>query len=242
MSRAIFTFLLLGHASALQPATALQPASMRVQSATIRMRGGATSSDVQGFAAKRWSNYLTSLEVHPMPTKMVTAAVLSGTGDIVAQAIDGATGAFALRRCLTLVSVNVLYVVPILTWFYALNERLAKKLKLRDGWRKTAIQLTFDQFINAPIVIAGFFASFQVATAVAEYMTTGIPTGPSALVHALRGQLKASYVSTVVSNWKVWILPQLINFAVIPPYARVAFANAVNLVWNVILSVIANSS
>lgn len=177
-----------------------------------------------------------------MPTKLVTAALLSGTGDVVAQAIDGGTGAFALRRCLTLVSVNVLYVVPVLTIFYAMNERLAKTLKLRDGWRKTAIQLIFDQFINAPIVVAGFFAAFQVATAAAEFMATGVPMGPSALLYALRGQLKASYVSTIVSNWKVWILPQLINFALIPPYARVAFANAVNLVWNVLLSMIANSS
>ena len=37
------------------------------------------------------------------------------------------------------------------------------------------------------------------------------------------------------------VLPQLVNFAVVPPYARVAFANVIALVWNVVLSVMVNA-
>ena len=79
-----------------------------------------------------WSRYLRALEETPMPTKMVTAAVLSGTGDVIAQCIEG-TGSFALRRFLTLIAVNVLYIVPILTAFYAVNEWLVNKLEMKDG-------------------------------------------------------------------------------------------------------------
>ena len=47
-------------------------------------------------------------------------------------------------------------------------------------------------------------------------------------------------MSTLISNWKVWVLPQLLNFKVVPPQLRLPFANVVALVWNVILSVLAN--
>lgn len=176
-----------------------------------------------------------------MRTKMITSAILSGTGDAIAQCIEGTGKGFALKRALTLMSVNVVYIVPVLTAFYALNEALARHLKMRDGWRKVGAQLCFDQLVNAPIVIFGFFCAFQFAGVAAEILTGNANPGAAAVWGTLQGQLRSSYVSTVVSNWKVWVIPQLINFALIPPFARVAFANAVNLVWNVILSVIANS-
>ena len=36
------------------------------------------------------------------------------------------------------------------------------------------------------------------------------------------------------------MLPQLLNFALVPPPLRLPFANAVALVWNVVLSIAAN--
>lgn len=80
-----------------------------------------------------------------MRTKMMTSAVLSGTGDLIAQMLEPAAGGFAVRRLFTLVAVNVLYIVPTLTLFYEANERVAEKLKLKDGWKRTGVQLAFDQ-------------------------------------------------------------------------------------------------
>ena len=192
--------------------------------------------------SSQWDRYLRALEEKPMPTKMATAALLSGTGDIIAQCIEGA-GPIAIRRLLTLVAVNVFYIVPILTAFYAANEQLAERLKLRAGWPRTSVQLAFDQLVNAPIVIVGFFTAFQIATAVSEAVATRFMTMPAAgaLAASIGSQLRTSYVSTVLSNWRIWVLPQLINFAFVPPFARVAFANVIALVWNVVLSVIANA-
>ena len=192
-----------------------------------------------GGLATQWQKYLTALEEKPMVTKMATAAFLSGTGDVIAQALE-ASGAFSIRRFLTLISVNVVYIVPILTFFYAINEWLANTLKLEAGGLRTGVQLAFDQLVNAPCVVAGFFTAFQYATAIAEgIVTRALPKlGPvPALVAA---QLRESYVSTLISNWKIWVLPQLLNFAFVPPYGRVAFANVIALVWNVVLSIVAN--
>ena len=123
-----------------------------------------------------------------------------GTGDLIAQSIERA-GPFAIKRFLTLVAVNVLYIVPVLTLFYAANERLTAKLEA--GWPKTLVQLGFDQLINAPIVIAGFFCAFQLATAVADALT-GTLASASRPRRRRRHPPRSSYPSTVVSNWKIW--------------------------------------
>ena len=201
----------------------------------------ASSHGPSATASVLWSKYLRALEEKPMPTKLATAAVLSGTGDLIAQVME-ASGPLAFKRLAVLVAVNLFYIVPILSAFYAANEALARALRLKPGWKRTGVQLAFDQLINAPIVVGGFFCAFQLATAVADSLTTpgmGLP-GVGSLIGAMSAQLRSSWASTVVTNWKVWVLPQLINFAFIPPYGRVAFANAIALVWNVILSVIAN--
>jgi len=154
-----------------------------------------------------------------------------------------ASGPFASRRLCALVAVNVLYIVPVLTAFYAANEALVRALKMAPGWRRTGVQLAFDQLVNAPIVIAGFFASFQLATSVIDALIVGGGLPPVRVLGAsVRAQLVESWGATIVANWKVWVLPQLVNFALVPPFARVAFANVVALVWNVVLSLIANAS
>ena len=171
-----------------------RPSGARAARSTLLVAQG-------GFVSRQWGRYLEALESTPMPTKMATAALLSGTGDIIAQGIE-ASGPFAVRRLLTLVSVNVLYIVPILTGFYAVNERLAKASKLPAGWKRTSLQLAFDQLVNAPIVIFGFFCAFQTATAIAE-VAVGIagPARLSGVTAAVWEQLRSSYFSTVLSNW-----------------------------------------
>lgn len=129
-----------------------------------------------------------------------------------------------LPPSLLLLTAQTLYIVPILTGFYAANERLTKRLNPPAGWKRTGVQLAFDQLINAPIVVAGFFCAFQLFDGVTTSIWTGAPFSLGVIASACMRQLRTSYASTVVTNWKVWVLPQLINFAIVPPFARVAFA------------------
>ena len=100
VAAALLALLSFSTADALCPAATqsrhVQPVAAR---SVVVLRGGGV--------ATQWGRYLQALEEKPMATKMATAAVLSGTGDLIAQGIE-ASGPFALRRFLTLVAVNVL--------------------------------------------------------------------------------------------------------------------------------------
>ena len=109
------------------------------------------------------------------------------------------------------------------------------------GTLGTLFRLAFDQLINAPICIFGFFWAFAATDLTAAVLKGSLGAGLMANIgHATWVKIKADYWTTVISNWKVWIAPQLINFAVMPVPLRVPFANVVAVVWNVILSIIAN--
>ena len=46
---------------------------------------------------------------------------------------------------------------------------------------------------------------------------------------------------TLIANWKVWPIAQLINFSLIPLNFRVLWVNLVGILWNAIVSYIANT-
>lgn len=57
-----------------------------------------------------------------------------------------------------------------------------------------------------------------------------------------KDELKAKLLPTLYTNWKVWPLLQLINFALVPPQLQVLYVNFMQLWWNVYLSFMKNSS
>ena len=48
--------------------------------------------------------------------------------------------------------------------------------------------------------------------------------------------VRDNYVATVLVNWKIWTIPQIINFNLVPVEFRVLFGNLVALVWNYYLA------
>ena len=117
-----------------------------------------------GFLRRQWASYEAALERRPMRTQMATAAVLAGVGDVIAQYLEGAS-AFAPRRFVALVAVNVLYIVPLLSFFYGANEKLVGRPMARRGeLARTTAMLAVDQLLNAPLCIFGFFYAFNLAS------------------------------------------------------------------------------
>ena len=51
---------------------------------------------------------------------------------------------------------------------------------------------------------------------------------------------KPSDRAMLLANWRLWVLPQLVNFRLVPPALRLPFGSLVALVWGVIQSIIVN--
>ena len=208
--------------------------------AWVVLRGGAADGQQHGGYAlsvcgRQWARYTQALDGSPMLTKMATAAVLGGVGDLIAQALEGGA-AIALPRFFALAIVNIVYITPLLTIFYAANERLVGDvLRLTaESWRGACVRLAVDQLIFSPLCIAGFFYAYG--------LTEGLLSGADGrgLRFAICAKLQVEFRPMLISNYKVWVVPQLLNFRLVPPALRLPFASVVALIWGVVQSVIAN--
>lgn len=180
-----------------------------------------------------------------MRTQMATAALLAGVGDAIAQRLEGTTtmAGFAWRRFAALIFVNVVYIVPLLSVLYAANDKLVGERTAKHGeLSRTGAMLAVDQLLHAPLCILGFYYAFSLSALLfgAEPFPRGTVTGWAGVWRATNSEVRAKFWETLVKNWQVWVLPQLLNFALVPPRLRLVFANVVALVWNVVISVMVN--
>jgi hypothetical protein len=238
-----------GASSALMPPRGLPPRP----SVHMALRGGEraaaprkpvarpSAAPKMSAIAQAWGGYLDLLDKRPIYTKMATGAVLSAIGDTLAQTLDSSAVAFSVRRLIVLVTVNVLYFSPLLHHWYNFFDMVVAKLKLETGsWACTFTCLALDQIVNTPITLVGFFCVFTLVNAISLVVVGGEVPAMGALVASVGTKLQVEYFNALLANWKVWTLPQVINFAFVPPKLRVAFANVVAVLWNAILSIIAN--
>ena len=173
-----------------------------------------------------------------MLTKMATAAGLGSLSDIIAQLLEG-QASFVVPRFFALAFVNTFYITPLLSVFYAVNEWVAGDvLRLpAETWRGACVRLAVDQLLFAPACILGFFWVYGLAEA---RIASPLGGGGAHVYAAIATKLRVEYRAMLISNWQVWILPQLINFRLMPPALRLPFGSLVALVWGVIQSLIAN--
>ena len=57
----------------------------------------------------------------------------------------------------------------------------------------------------------------------AEPFPRGAVTGLASVWRATNAEVRAKFWETLVKNWQVWVLPQLLNFALVPPRLRLVF-------------------
>ena len=81
--------------------------------------------------------------------------------------------------------------------------------------------LALDQLVFAPCFLAVFIASLFT-----------IEGNASAVVP----KLKQDWSSTVVTNWKIWVPFQFLNFRFVPVNLQVGAANIIALAWNTYMS------
>ncbi|KDP37841.1 hypothetical protein JCGZ_06396 [Jatropha curcas] len=180
---------------------------------------GGSSSD-GGSGGNNWSFlswYLTLLAKYPVLTKALTSALLTFIGDLICQLVIDQVPSLDVKRTFLFTFLGLVLVGPTLHFWYL----YLSKLVTLPGASGAFLRLLLDQFLFSPIFI-GVFLSVLVT----------LEGRPEQVVP----KLQQEWFSAVLANWQLWIPFQFLNFRFVPQQFQVLAANAIALVWNVILS------
>lgn len=151
-----------------------------------------------------------------VPRQCMTAAVLFGTGDFIAQAAvekrKPFTSQYDLFRTLRLGLYGGTIFAPVMSvWFRTLERVPGRPGSLPNVLGKVAL----DQALAAPNMLAVFFTA-----------TTLMGGGSFGDV---KKKIDDNYWSTLKASWMLWIPVQGINMGFVPAQQRLLFVNVVSL-------------
>merc|ERR1712046_151174 len=111
--------------------------------------------------------------------------------------------------------------VPFLSICFMQNAWLVEHLRLEQStWKATGIQFTINRLIHAPLNVLCFYLIFVlVSTMVCAFGSNSLSEWSIALLKVgplISSKIHSSYLDTLVNNWRVWSLPQLFNYHIIP--------------------------
>jgi protein Mpv17 len=129
-------------------------------------------------------------------------------------------GAFDMKRFITLSAFGFLYHGPSGHYFY---NWLDKQIE-GTGAKEIAMKVAFDQIIWCPIFMTVFFT----------YL--GLCNGDSATM--IVDKIKKDLFTACQGSWKVWPIVHAVNFKFISTKHRLVFINAVQVAFNMFLSII----
>ena len=171
---------------------------------------------------RAWNAYVSALDVAPIKTKALTAGVLVGLGDALAQVLTGTkVGELDLPRVARFVAFGLALQGPVGHAWYNILEKVIRL----PGVAGIAGKVAADQLLFAPIFTSIFFSYLCV--------TEGGRVGD------VREAVTSKLPATLIASWKVWPLAHVINFGVIPLGLRVLYVNAVSTAWIAFLSMTA---
>ena len=170
--------------------------------------------------------YTNKLVTSPLITKGITSFIMFGGGDILCQMYfkDQSKKEESLdyKRALKQASFGLAYT----PYFHFSFNIMLPGLFNKPGTANLVKLVIFDQTFNSTVFILCFFSYLDF------FNGLGIKESLN--------KTKGLFLPTLVDNWKLWPLAQVINFTIIPPPYRVFFANIVGLFWNFWLSYIQN--
>ena len=156
-----------------------------------------------------WAWYLRALSTHPLLTRSLTAAALSGGADAVAQRIEGAP--YAPGRTARLVSWAFIVTPAISVWYSMLAG-------LSSPWARMGA----DQLLFAPASLAAFL-----------FFSGAVEQRSAAAGGAA---LRAKFWTLLKANYLVWPLVSLANFSLVPPALQILFLGVASFFWQIFLS------
>ncbi|XP_010551679.1 PREDICTED: peroxisomal membrane protein PMP22 [Tarenaya hassleriana] len=172
-----------------------------------------------------WRKYLIQLQAHPLRTKAITAGVLAGCSDAIAQKISGVKK-LQFRRLLLLMLYGFAYGGPFGHFLHKLMDAIFKGKK--DN-RTVAKKVLLEQLTSSP------WNNFLFMT----YFGLVVEGRPWNLV---KHKVRKDYPSVQLTAWKFWPLVGWMNYQYVPLQFRVLFSSFVASCWAIFLNLKARSA
>ncbi|KAG9446896.1 hypothetical protein H6P81_013024 [Aristolochia fimbriata] len=171
-----------------------------------------------------WRKYLLQLQLHPLRTKAITAGVLAGCSDAVAQKISGVKK-LQPRRLLLLMLYGFAYGGPFGHFLHKLMDIIfkGKKDKLTVLKKVLLEQLTSSPWNNM------FFLMYYGL--VVEGRSWGV----------VKGKLRKDWPLVQLAAWRFWPIVGWVNYQYMPLQFRVLFHSLVACCWGIFLNLKARS-
>lgn len=165
-----------------------------------------------------WRRYLQQLEQKPVKTKAITAGVLAGVSDLLAQRLSSGAPT-NWRRTLSIALYGLAWAGPASHYWQQILESLFpnKKDPLRSGKKVLLDQLTYGPLQN--ILFMSYIA----------YVVEGRSWG------ATMAKLRADLPMVQSRGWRVWPVASWVNQEFVPLKLRVLWLNLVALGWTTFL-------
>lgn len=195
----------------------------------------------QQAALAMYNDYRTLLAIHPLPTKLVTGAVLALTGDAVAQGRDQNDSYNASRGvCFAMFDMTYRavqhYLFPVIVdvcrgqFFLSIVQAMGVAQALGNIEILTALERSLaNQLIVVPFFYYPVFFTF-----------TGVMQGLT--FNEGLDRAKQNFLPLMKRNLLFWIPIQYAQFAFVPFDLQIPFLCVAGLVWTYILSILAGST
>ncbi|GAA6031059.1 hypothetical protein JCM8097_003984 [Rhodosporidiobolus ruineniae] len=180
-----------------------------------------------------FKGYIRLLQRHTLPTQMATAAVTSGSGDLLWQmGFEGKS-----LDQVEWVKTGRLAVYGAFCWAPLSNRwhRVLASINLNGRVKTTLARTLTDLAIFSPFATCLFY-SVQGTFEGRPFRTPAVAADGGEPPQGIYERLEERLWPTVQKQWLLFGPANIVNLSVIPIYARPPFMNVFSLVWNVYLA------
>nr|XP_010915328.1 peroxisomal membrane protein PMP22 isoform X1 [Elaeis guineensis] len=171
------------------------------------------------IAKKGWEQYMRQLQLHPLRTKAITAGVLAGVSDSVAQKLSGIQR-LQLRRLLVKVLFGFAYGGPFGHFLHKLLDIIFKGKK--DN-KTVAKKVLLEQLTSSPWNNFLFLLYYGLIVERRPWVQ-------------VKNKVKKDYPSVQMTSWMFWPIVGWINHQYMPLQFRVVFHSFVACCWGIFLN------
>ncbi|XP_020096855.1 peroxisomal membrane protein PMP22-like [Ananas comosus] len=170
-------------------------------------------------AKKGWEQYMLQLQLHPLRTKAITAGVLAGVSDSVAQKLSGIQR-IQLRRLLLKVLFGFAYGGPFGHFMHKLLDTIFKGKKDK---KTVAKKVLLEQLTVSPWNHLLFLFYYGLVVERRPFPE-------------VKNRVKKQYPSVQLTAWTFWPAVGWINYHYMPLQLRVIFHSFVACCWGIFLN------